>query len=50
MQKKEYISPWGRVRPIQLQFNAMSAGAVDNVSDQGLPGLESDNTTLGWID
>ena len=50
MKKKVYVSPLSRIRSIQLEFNAMSPAAVDTVSDQGLPGLTSDDSTLGWLD
>ena len=50
MKKKTYVSPWSRSRSVQLQFNWMSSGSVDTVSDSGLPSLENDNDTLGWID
>ena len=50
MEKKEYVFPWSQVRSIRLQFNAMSPASVDTISDSGLPSLESDDNTLGWLD
>ena len=50
MKKKEYITPWSKERLIRLQFNAMSPAVVDSISDDGLPQLDSDDNTLGWIE
>ena len=50
MKKKEYTSPWSKERLIRLQFNAMSPATVDTITDDGLPQLDSDDTTLGWIE
>lgn len=50
MEKKKYVFPWSQTMSVQIQTNWMSSGAVDTISDSGLPGLESDDTTLGWID
>ena len=50
MKKKVYLSPWSQERELRLQFNAMSPAVVDTVSDNGLPQLDSDDNTLGWLD
>ena len=50
MKKKEYLSPWSRERELLLQFNAMSPATVDTISDDGLPTLSEDDSTLGWIE
>ena len=50
MKKKEYVFPWSSVQLIRLQDNWMASALVNTISDEGLPGLESDDTTLGWID
>ena len=50
MKKKVYLSPWSQDRELRLQFNAMSPAVVDTVSDNGLPQLDSDDNTLGWLD
>ena len=49
MVKKNYISPWSTEKALRLQFNAMSPASVDTISDNGLPGLSEDDSTLGWI-
>ena len=50
MKKKVYIAPWNWTTLVQFQSNVMSAGTVDSISDNGLPKLESDDSTLDWID
>ncbi len=50
MKKKEYIFPWNRIAEVRFQSNVMSAGTVDSISDNGLPKLDSDDSTLDWID
>lgn len=50
MEKKTYLSPLSRKRDLRLQCNVMSAGSTDRVHDNGLPGLDSDGSTLDWID
>ncbi len=50
MKKKVYLSPWSQERELRLQFNAMSPAVVDSISDNGLPQLDSDDNTLGWLD
>ena len=49
MKKKNYSSPWSSVKALRLQANAMSPASVDTISDEGLPSLDQDDTTLGWI-
>ena len=50
MKKKDYHSPWSTEKALRLQFNAMSPASVDTISDEGLPSLERDDTTLGWTE
>ena len=50
MEKKNYVFPRSHVMKIWLQDNWMASGSVTSVSDQGLPDLDVDDTTLGWLD
>lgn len=50
MKKKMYVSPLSQIHAIRLQQGAMSPAPVDTIYDEGLPGLDADDTTLGWID
>jgi hypothetical protein len=50
MKKSLYVSPRIEQRMLRLQCNVMSEGSTDNVHDNGLPGLESDGSTLNWFD
>ena len=49
MEKKSYASPRSKELATCRLLNAMSPAPVDSLNDQGLPSLESDNTTLDWI-